>query len=209
MKHGMFPIFMIVATSLILACFTAALLPAAAEPPALDKKNMDLAVRPGDDFFRYANGAWIRDLAMPADKSEYDAFDQVREQNRARLHELFQSLAAGPPPRSRARRRRKSAISSPRPWTPPGSKPWAPPRCRRTLTASPRPRPRAEIQDLVAGLHRENFPVLFGAGVEVDLMNAKAYAFYLAQSGLGMPDRDYYTRDDADAKNSASSTWPT
>ena len=37
----------------------------------------------------------------------------------------------------------------------------------------------ADIQDLVAGFHRENFPVLFGAGVEVDLMNAKSYAFYL------------------------------
>ena len=61
---------------------------------ALDKKNMDPAVRPGDDFFRYANGAWIRGLEMPADKSEYDAFDQVREQNRARLRDLFESLAA-------------------------------------------------------------------------------------------------------------------
>ncbi|HEX7502239.1 MAG TPA: M13 family metallopeptidase, partial [Acidobacteriota bacterium] len=57
-----------------------------------------------------------------------------------------------------------------------------------------------EIQDLIAGLHRENVSVLFGAGVEVDLMNSKAYAYYLAQSGLGMPDRDYYTRDDADAR---------
>ena len=58
----------------------------------------------------------------------------------------------------------------------------------------------AEIQDLVAAFHRENFPVLFGAGVEVDLMNSKAYGYYLAQSGLGMPDRDYYTRDDADSR---------
>ena len=127
MKHRIPSIFMIAATGFILACFTASLLPAAAEPPALDKKNMDLTIRPGDDFFRYANGAWIRGLAMPADKSESDAFDQVREQNRARLRDLFESLPRPfPRRRSKARRRRRSAISTPWPWTPPGSRPWAP-----------------------------------------------------------------------------------
>ena len=55
---------------------------------------MDLTVRPGDDFFRYANGAWIRNLELPADKSEYNSFNQVREQNRAKLRELFENLAA-------------------------------------------------------------------------------------------------------------------
>ena len=68
-----------------------------------------------------------------------------------------------------------------------------------TWPASPRPRP-PDIQDLVAAFHSQNLPVLFGAGVEVDLMNSKAYGYYLAQSGLGMPDRDYYTRDDADSR---------
>ena len=176
------------------------LLAAAADQPALDKKNMDLAVRPGNDFFRYANGAWIRDLAMPADKSEYDAFDQVREQNRARLHELFETLAAAAATEVKGTAAQKvgdffaAAMDDAK---------------IETLGASPllddftrigKAATIEEIQDLIAGCHRENFPVLFGAGVEVDLMNSKAYAYYLAQSGLGMPDRDYYTRDDSDAK---------
>ena len=168
--------------------------------PALDKKNMDLSVRPGDDFFRYANGAWIRDLAMPADKSEYDAFDQVREQNRARLHELFEGLAASAATAPRGTAAQKigdfyalamDAAASEALGSAPLAEDFA-----RIAKAATVP----EIQDLLAVLHRENFPVLFGAGVEVDLMNSKAYAYYLAQSGLGMPDRDYYTRDDADAQ---------
>jgi putative endopeptidase len=168
--------------------------------PALDKKNMDQSVRPGDDFFRYANGAWIRDLAMPADKSEYDAFDQVREQNRARLRELFENLAASAPTAAKGTAAQKvgdfyalamdaAAIESL------GSAPLQEDFARIAKAAT-----APEIQDLIADLHRENVSVLFGAGVEVDLMNSKAYAYYLAQSGLGMPDRDYYTRDDADAR---------
>ena len=199
MKHGIVSLFMI-AVSLILVCSAATLLPAATEPPALDKKNMDLAVRPGDDFFRYANGAWIRQLEMPADKSEYDAFDQVREQNRSRLRELFASLAAVSATAAKGTAAQKvgdfyaMAMDEARIESL-GSTPLNHD-FRRIAEAAT----TAEIQDLIADFHRENAPVLFGAGVEVDLMNSTAYGYYLAQSGLGMPDRDYYTRDDADAR---------
>ncbi len=177
-----------------------ALLAAGEGQPALDKKNMDLAVRPGDDFYRYANGAWIRDLAMPADKSEYDSFDQVREQNRARLRDLFQALAASSAAAAKGTAAQKigdfyaTAMDAAR-IEALGATPLQEEFARIAKAAT-----SADIQDLVAGFHRENFPVLFGAGVEVDLMNAKSYAFYLAQSGLGMSDRDYYTRDDAEAQ---------
>jgi putative endopeptidase len=173
---------------------------AAATAPALEKKNMDLTQKPGDDFFRYANGAWIRDLAMPADKSEYDAFDQVREQNRAKLHELFEALAAGAGSAVKGTAGQKvgdfyaMAMDTAKVESL-GFTPLNDDFARIAKAASP-----AEIQDLLASLHRDNIPVLFGAGVEVDLMNSKAYGYYLAQSGLGMPDRDYYTRDDADTR---------
>jgi putative endopeptidase len=186
----------------LLLCMTVLVpvLNAGESQPALDKKNMDLVVRPGDDFFRYANGAWIRNLVMPADKSEYDSFFQVIEQNRAQMRDLIEGLAltaAKAPAGSSAQKvgdfyaaamdtQKIEALDAA-----PLQEDFA-----RITNAST----HAEIQDLVAGWHRENLPVLFGAGVQVDLMNAKAYAFYLAQSGLGMPDRDYYTRDDADAK---------
>ncbi|HUU05328.1 MAG TPA: M13 family metallopeptidase N-terminal domain-containing protein, partial [Patescibacteria group bacterium] len=143
------------------------LLAAAENQPALDKKNMDLSIRPGDDFFRYANGAWIRNLAMPADKSEYDAFDQVREQNRSRLHELFQGLAAGSATAVKGKATQKvgdffaAAMDADR-IEALGTKPLQEDFARIAKAAT-----AAEVQDLIAGLHRENFPALFGAGVEV------------------------------------------
>jgi putative endopeptidase len=186
--------------SVLLAGVGALPMPAtASDQPALDKKNMGLAVRPGDDFYRYANGAWIRDLVMPADKSETDAFDQVREQNRARLRDLFQNLAASAATAVKGTAAQKvgdfyAAAMDAAKIEALGVTPLQEDFALIAKAATP-----AEIQDLLAGFHRKNFPALFGAGVEVDLMNAKAYAFYLTQSGLGMPDRDYYSRDDADA----------
>jgi len=200
MKHGIPTILMIAATGLILACFTASLLPAAAEPPALAKKNMDLKIRPGDDFFRYANGAWIRDLAMPADKSEYDAFDQVREQNRARLHDLFESLAAGSAQAAKGTAAQKVGDFYAMAMDAAGIEALGSTPLDADLARIAKAATIAEIEDLVAAFHRENLPILFGSGVEVDLMNSNAYGYYLAQSGLGMPDRDYYTRDDSDAR---------
>lgn len=174
--------------------------PAATAGPALDKKNIDLSVRPGSDFFRYANGAWIRNLELPADKSEYDSFTQVREQNRDRLHELFQNLAAAAATAAKGTAAQKvgdffAAAMDVTKIETLGATPLQEDFARIAGAAT-----CADIQDLVAGFHRENFPVLFAAGIEVDMMNSKAYAFYLAQSGLGMPDRDYYTRDDVDAQ---------
>jgi putative endopeptidase len=190
---------MTAATFLLLSlALVSPLLAANAAEPALDKKNMDPSIRPGDDFYRYANGAWIRNLELPADKSEYDSFDQVREQNRARLRELFESLAAAKTVKGTAAQKvgdfYAAAMDAAKVESL-GATPLQEDFARIAKAAT-----SADIQDLVAGFHRENFPVLFGAGVEVDLMNSKAYAYYLTQSGLGMPDRDYYTRDDADAR---------
>lgn len=191
---------MMTASLVLLALAAAAPISAAAGEPPLDRRNMDLTLRPGDDFYRYANGAWIRTLAIPADKSEYDSFDQVREQNRARLRELFESLAASSSTAAKGSAAQKvgdffaTAMDAAK-IEALGAAPLQDDLERIAKAATV-----GEVQDLVAGFHCENFPALFGAGVEVDLMNAKAYAFYLAQSGLGMPDRDYYTRDDADAR---------
>lgn len=187
------------AVVLLFALAVALALPAAVAAPqkALDKKNMDLSLRPGDDFFRYANGAWIRGLEIPADKSEYNTFDQVREQNRARLHELFEALAAAKNAKGTAAQKvgdfYAAAMDADRAETL-GATPLKEDMVHIAAAGSV-----ADIQHLITSFHREGVPVLFGADVEVDLMNAKAYAFYLAQSGLGMPDRDYYTREDAEA----------
>src|SRR6267154_2351150 len=57
-------------------------------PPPLDPKNMDTSVKPGDDFFRYANGAWIKRTEIPPEYSRWGAFNELIEHNNDALHAI-------------------------------------------------------------------------------------------------------------------------
>ncbi|MEW6366965.1 MAG: M13 family metallopeptidase [Acidobacteriota bacterium] len=168
--------------------------------PALDRKNMDLAIRPGDDFYRYANGQWIKNLVLPDDKSQYESFTQVSEQNRERLRELFEGLAmkSKDAPKGSAAQKIGDFYGVAMDAARIDALGWKPiePDLERIAKAAT----LEEMQEVVAGFHRKGFPVIFVATVDVDLMNAKEYSFYLAQGGLGLPDRDYYTNEDSDSQ---------
>jgi len=167
--------------------------------PVLDRANMDLTFKPGDDFYRYANGLWIKALALPEDKSSYDSFTQVRDQNRERLRDLFDALAATSGSAVKGSAAQKvgdfyAAAMDKEKIEALGAKPLS-----ENLARIAGLKSIEEMQDLVAEFHKSGFVPLFGAGVLMDFRNAKAYSFYLGQGGLGMPDRDYYTKEDADS----------
>ncbi|MGB8951987.1 MAG: M13 family metallopeptidase [Candidatus Aminicenantales bacterium] len=190
---------LVLALVLLAAALTAPIIAGAEAPPALDRKNMDLSIQPGDDFYRYANGQWIKALILPDDKSQYDSFFQVLDQNRERLRDLIEGLAAstGSVPKGSIAQKVGdfyAAAMDTKMIEALGASPLQEDLKRIAALAT-----IEEMQDLIAEFHKAGFSVLFGAGVQVDLKNAKAYAFYMAQAGLGMPDRDYYTKEDADS----------
>jgi len=65
----------------------------AAYPP-LDPKNMDTAVAPGDDFFQYANGGWMKANPIPAEFSRFGAFDEIMERNYDQLKDIMESASS-------------------------------------------------------------------------------------------------------------------
>ncbi len=167
--------------------------------PVLDRANMDPALRPGEDFYRYANGRWIKALALPEDKSSYDSFTQVRDQNRERLRELFESLAASSGSAVKGSAAQKvgdfyAAAMDAAKAEALGAMPLSDDLARIAALTS-----IEELQDLVAEFHSSGLGVLFGSGVLIDLKDAKIHSFYLGQGGLGMPDRDDYLKEDADS----------
>jgi putative endopeptidase len=60
----------------------------------IDPANMDLSVRPGDDFYLYANGTWIKNNPVPPSKTRWGSFDQLNLDNLGRLRTLLESAAA-------------------------------------------------------------------------------------------------------------------
>src|SRR5436853_3453221 len=64
--------------------------------PPLDPNNMDTSVKPGDDFFSYANGAWIKRTEIPPEYSRWGAFNELIERNNDSLHTIAAKTSQTP-----------------------------------------------------------------------------------------------------------------
>src|SRR5256886_7174687 len=64
--------------------------------PPLDPKNIDSSVKPGDDFFKYANGAWIKRTEIPPEYSRWGAFNELIERNNDALHTIAEKASKTP-----------------------------------------------------------------------------------------------------------------
>jgi putative endopeptidase len=149
-----------------------------------DTAGMDRAVQPGDDFYGYANGTWARSTAIPADRSNYGMFtvleDLSRERTRAILDEQ-RGNADSKIGRAYASFLNEAAVEAK------GMAPITPWLNRiRALND------KAAYPTLAAEADRAGIASLFGAYVGQDDRNPDRYIVSMYQSGLGMPDRDYY-----------------
>ncbi|MBS0575681.1 MAG: M13 family metallopeptidase [Proteobacteria bacterium] len=200
----------ILASTLLLALFAGS---AVADPATtagtpqygrwgMDLAGMDPATRPGDDFFRYANGRWLDRTPIPADKPAVSLRLAMSDRIEQRLHALLDAAAtdAGPQPSTLAGKVGafyKSFMDEAR-IDALGVKAIAPP-----LDAVRR---AASRDDLAALMGRSNADLegsLFGLGIDVDLKDPSRYAVSVGQSGLGLPDRDYYIKPEFAAQKTA------
>jgi putative endopeptidase len=78
----------------------------------VDLAQIDATIRPGDDFYGYVNGTWLKTFQMPADRARYTTGTSVSEKMEADVHVILDEVAASGAPRARWRRR--SAICTPR-----------------------------------------------------------------------------------------------
>ena len=161
-------------------------------PPAgLDMTAIDASIRPGDDFFAYANGAWLARTAIPPDKPYMTEAQGIRDRTEAQLRALIEDAAArsGHAPAStegKVGAFYKSYMDTPR-IEALGRAP-----IDADLAAIRASRSRAELASLMGRSVLAFEGSLFQIGIDVDLKDTGHYAVYLQQGGLTMPDRDYY-----------------
>ena len=154
-----------------------------------DLSGRDTATQPGQDFYEYANGGYLKSLDIPADRSRYGAFDGLNELSQSRMHAVVDKAATD---KSAAGERGQvgalyRAFMDEAKVEALGPKPMA-----ADLAAIRAEESRADVaHGMGVSMHAFGGSV-FSAQVQADAKDPDHYAVYLGQAGLGLPDRDYY-----------------
>jgi putative endopeptidase len=165
----------------------------------VDLANFDRSVRPQDDFFRYVNGTWLKNTEIPADKARYGSFTKLRDDSEARLRAIIEESSVKPNKQAGTDEQKvgdlyNSFMDEAR-LDQMGLKPLEAELARIDAMKS-----KSEIPALMAHLLRINATTPINGYVNQDAKKPTEYIVYLFQSGLGLPDRDYYLLDDAKFK---------
>jgi len=173
---------------------------AAASPaphaPAIDVSNIDTTCAPCTNFFKYADGGWLKRTTIPPSYSRWGAFNELNDRNEAALRAVLDHAAAtsGDHPTTNIAKVglfyatcTDSAAAEQA-----GAKPIA-----DELQRIAGINDLSALQLEIARLHLMNVNVVFAEGAVPDFKSSRDVILIVTQSGLGLPDRDYYTRQDS------------
>jgi putative endopeptidase len=163
-------------------------------PRSIDPELFDMKTAASDDFFQHVNGGWLDANPVPPEYGSWGAFHEVNERNQELLRQLMEEAAGGDSANGTPARMvgdyfaaamdEAGAASA-------GAAPLASLLARIDSAGSV-----ADVRGINQDLQRMGIDSLHGLGVAPDFENADAYLVYVGQGGLGLPERDYYMRDD-------------
>lgn len=151
-----------------------------------DATGMDKTVQPGDDFYAFANGTWAKNTAIPADKSNYGMFTALGDLSQERTRGILEAAkgdANSMIGRAYAAYLDGAAVEA-KGLAP--IQPWL----NKVRTVD-----KAGLPALLAEADRNGIQHFFGSYVGQDDKNPDVYIYSMYQGGLGMPDRDFYLKD--------------
>ncbi|ULQ56138.1 M13 family metallopeptidase [Flavihumibacter rivuli] len=178
--------------------------PPGGEKPArkrkyIDPANMDMSVKPGDNFYQYANGAWLKANPVPASKTRWGSFDELREESSARLRKLLEEAAAKAgtvPSMQQIGDFYSSGMDSAR-IEQLGYSP-----IKADLDRIAALRTVDEMLQEMATQRPLSGPSYFiGMFIGQDRKNVTQYIPQIGQGGTTLPDRDYYLKNDPRSTN--------
>ena len=158
---------------------------------------MDPSVNPGSDFFRYTNGSWLKTAVIPSDRTVAGVNLELDKGNEARLKTIVAALTARPDGEMSAEERKLRDLYNAFEDT-------------RAIEATGLTSVQGELTRIAALKTRADVAAFMGSpatqvggpyeiDIDVNEKNPDAYVVLLLQSGLGMPDRDYYLLTDKDS----------
>lgn len=151
-------------------------------------ENMDLSVKPGDNFFEYVNGTWLANTEIPSDKSRYGSFNILADEAEERVREIIETAASKENPNADEKRIGDlfAAYTNTAAIEAAGMAPIA-----EDLKRIRSAQTREDIAKLMADASL-SLDAPISQFVWIDAKDNENYIVYLGQSGLGLPNRDYY-----------------
>jgi len=148
-------------------------------------------VKPGDDFFSYANGSWFDTFKIPDDRASFGVFHKLDEVAQERLRKIIEEAAAGKPAPGSPEQKIGDYYSSYMDEAAIEAKGLEPAAADLKLIADAKSK-----QDIARLFGLPGFKSTFSVGLPPDLKNPDRYSISIGQAGLGLPDRDYYLKND-------------
>src|SRR6516162_450345 len=172
-------------------------------------ENLDTSVKPGDDFFRFSNGGWLKRTEIPADRASISVFQTLVDKSNQRVRGLIEEAVKANPARGTNQRKIADLYTSYMDEAGIEARGLAPLKTHLDAIAAIKDKKELAfalgktLRADVDALNNTNFhtPNLFGMWVAPDFNDSDHYAAYLMQGGLQLPDREYYLAQSERMKN--------
>lgn len=165
----------------------------------IDLKNLDTSVKPGDDFYHYAAGGWLKSHPLNAEHVQNGAFTDLYEQSQKRIQDIILDFASKPQKQGTLGQKIGSLYNLLMDSVRLNREGWRP--IKPTLDKIAAIKNRKEYQLVCAQLDRNGgSTMMFGIGAGADQKDSEWNLVAVGQGGLGLGERDYYLSDDAQNK---------
>ena len=160
----------------------------------IDITAMDTSVKPGDDFFSYVNGEWVKTTEIPADKGSFGAFHVLRDESQDAVKVIVEKSANGDFAKGSDEQKVGDMYKSFLDWDARNARAIDPlkPELERIAAIED----RSDLAAYFAGTMKRGLDAPLGFTQFEDFEDPTAYVLVVLQDGLGLPDREYYLKDD-------------
>ena len=160
----------------------------------IELQYMDTSVAPGDDFFRYVNGKWLKTTDIPADKSNYGTFGILSDEAQDNVRKIIEASATGDFVEGSDEQKVGDLYKSYMDFDTRDARGVTPlkPELERIRAISS----YDDLASYFAGANKRGYSMPFNTTQDADMKDPGFYGIYVFQNGLGLPDREYYLKDD-------------
>jgi putative endopeptidase len=167
--------------------------------PGINLDFMDKSVKPGDDFFRYVNGAWVDKTEIPSDRVRWGSFDELRQNTDRDALAILKEAATNKKLNPNSDQAKAVNVYQTYMDTISRNKLGINP-IKGTLAKINAIKSVNDLNKLITEMQPEGGLGFYGIGVGSDAKNSNRNMVNIGLGSLGLPDRDYYVSDEADSK---------